>query len=84
MYVIAESQCFTPETNVIMYVDYSALKQNKLLPGLPGGLVIMYAPGSQSVVPGPAAAAATAAVINVLEMEILGLIPDVLYQKLWG
>lgn len=80
MYVIGRSQCCAPETNVIVYVDYSAVKQNKPLPGLAGGLVIMYVPESQSAVPGPTAAAAAA--INVLEMEILGIIPDVLYQKL--
>lgn len=41
----------------------------------------MFAPGSQSVGPGPATAAAA---LNLLEMAILGLIPDVLYQKLGG
>lgn len=41
----------------------------------------MFAPGSQSVGPGPATGAAA---LNLLEMAILGLIPDVLYQKLGG
>lgn len=71
-----------PSSRILSLLTYKMQWSNRHLPGFVE-LETVHVLESQNMVPGPlAAAAAAAAFKNVLEMQIIGLISDLLYQKL--
>lgn len=70
-----------PSSLILSLLTYKMQWSNRHLPGFVE-LETVHVLESQNMVPGPSAAAA--AFKNVLEMQIIGLISDLLYQKLWG
>lgn len=85
MDVLPEDRLFSSEQDssslILRLLTYKMQWSNRHLPGFVE-LETVHVLESQNMVPGPSAAAA--AFKNVLEMQIIGLISDLLYQILWG
>lgn len=85
MDLLPEDRLFSSEQDpfslILSLLTYKMQWSNRHLPGFVE-LETVHVLESQNMVPGPSAAAA-AAFKNVLEMQIIGLISDLLYQKLW-